>query len=82
MNKYLRICKPTSSVVQRYLRTDQSVESPPDSEPPHARLVSAGKTELHPDMGRTNFSKIGQEFLSGRTYFPRKVCPVGQIFLG
>ena len=33
-------------------------------------------------LGQTDFPKVGQEFLSGRTYFPRKVCPVGQNFLG
>ena len=80
MNKYPRICIPTSSVVQLYLRTDQSVESPPELTP--SLLTTRAGKKLHPDMGRTNFPKVGQEFLSGWTYFPRKVCPVGQIFLG
>ena len=30
----------------------------------------------------TYFPKVGQEFLSARTFFPRKACPVGQNFLG
>ena len=32
--------------------------------------------------GGTDFPKVGQEFLSGGTFFPRIFCPVGQNFLG
>ena len=31
---------------------------------------------------RTDFPKVGQVFLSNRTFYPRKYCPVGQNFLG
>ena len=33
-------------------------------------------------MPRTYFPRVGQESLSGWTFFPRKFCPVGQNFLG
>ena len=32
--------------------------------------------------GRTHFLRLGQDFLSGQTFIPRQICPVGQNILG
>ena len=40
------------------------------------------ETYFRQGEGRTHFPRLGQDFLSGRTLIPRRICPVGQNIIG